>query len=361
MKALLVLQEGPGAGHTYPLDPVVKPVVSVGRSTTCDLVLDDHRSSRHHADFRWDGHHWLVVDQDSTNGTYVNGLQVHRPYELRLGDRVTCGETTLVLREPSAVGGREPSAVGGREPSAVGGREPSAVGGHPPVGAVREPPAPAVGERQPVGAAIAPGEGVREPPAPAALSPGLTTAFWVAQGIVTVAVICLAAGSFLPWLEITGSLSQELGGMLQGLANLVASLSGPDSVYNLSLRVEGLEGYGKLTLAVAAISLAALVVEIFFHRRSLIPAIVYLATGVLAVGAMALDLATYYNYYNQVKEMSLLFGIRMEEVAGFFDRLIDAQITPMIGLQLAGLGLVLLLAGGLVRLAVGLLARRGPA
>ena len=61
---------------------------SVGRSTECNIVLKDHRSSRHHADLRWNGHAWQVVDQGSTNGTYVNGLQVRQPYDLRFGDRV---------------------------------------------------------------------------------------------------------------------------------------------------------------------------------------------------------------------------------------------------------------------------------
>ena len=101
MKAWLVLQEGPGAGHSYPLDPFKRPALSIGRSSECDVMLNDQRASRHHGDIRWNGRQWEVVDRGSTNGTYVNGMQVHQPYELRLGDRVTIGETTIVLREYS--------------------------------------------------------------------------------------------------------------------------------------------------------------------------------------------------------------------------------------------------------------------
>ena len=119
MIALLVLQEGPGAGQQYTLDPAQQPVLSVGRSSACQIMLNDHRASRHHADFSWDGRQWTVVDQGSTNGTYVNGMRVHSPYDLRLGDRVTIGETTMVMRQPVA---QPPPMAAGPAQAAYGGR-----------------------------------------------------------------------------------------------------------------------------------------------------------------------------------------------------------------------------------------------
>ena len=115
MRAWLFLQEGPGAGHSYPLDPVTRKVYSIGRSSECAICLNDTRASRHHADIRWDGQRWTVIDQSSTNGTYVNGMRVHGPYDLRLGDRVTIGETTMVLRQASggSTGARPVAAAPG--------------------------------------------------------------------------------------------------------------------------------------------------------------------------------------------------------------------------------------------------------
>ena len=41
---------------------------------------------------------WYVEDLGSTNGTYLNQKRVTSPAELRAGDRVKIGKTTLELR-----------------------------------------------------------------------------------------------------------------------------------------------------------------------------------------------------------------------------------------------------------------------
>jgi len=45
MKARLIVQEGPSSGLSYSLDPFQQPVLSVGRSSQCDIVLKDPRVS----------------------------------------------------------------------------------------------------------------------------------------------------------------------------------------------------------------------------------------------------------------------------------------------------------------------------
>lgn len=320
MKARLICQEGPGAGDSYPLDPNKQTVYSVGRSSECDLVLKDHRSSRHHADIHWDGRQWQVVDRGSTNGSFVNGLQVHRPYDLRPGDRLTIGETTMVLQQ--------------EQPE-------------------RPQPSP-----RPQGRSAAAQARAREAQ-PAGHNTAANAVFWLVQGLVTAAVVCLAAGAFLPWIEITGSLSRDLEPLVQGIADLIASLSGQDSLLHVSQRIGGLEGYGKLTLGIAIVSAIALVVDIFFYRRSVVPAVVYLGTGIVSVGAMGFDLANYYRYYQDLQDLGLLFGIQLGEVIQVFDHFIEMEATPMAGLFLTGAGLLLLLVGGLGRLVVALLRRRG--
>jgi hypothetical protein len=298
-------------------------------------VLNDQRASRHHGDIRWNGHQWEVVDRGSTNGTYVNGMQVHQPYELRLGDRVTIGETTIVLREYSTQSSAPPPKI--KDPGRTA--EGRALRGVAPVA----PPKRA-----------APQSEVR-----ATGSTSAAVAFWIVQGVIVAAVLCLATGAFLPWLKITGSLSQDLQPLIQGIADIVATLSGPNSMFNISQEIGGLEGYGKLTLAIAVVSMIALVVDIFFFRKSMVPGIVYLVSGLIAAGAIGFDLINYYRYYEQLSDLTLLFGIQLSDVVQVLEHLIEIEITPMIGLPLTIAGLLLLLLGGLGRLIVALLDRNG--
>ena len=70
--------------------------LTVGRGEQNDIELegDDFASARH-ARFepRQDGV-W-IVDTGSTNGTYVNGIQLERPRKLATGDIVRVGQTDL--------------------------------------------------------------------------------------------------------------------------------------------------------------------------------------------------------------------------------------------------------------------------
>ncbi|MFE6409224.1 FHA domain-containing protein [Streptomyces sp. NPDC057837] len=49
----------------------------VGRDPSSDIVLDDDRVSWHHAVLRPEDGHWTLEDENSTNGTYADGLRVH--------------------------------------------------------------------------------------------------------------------------------------------------------------------------------------------------------------------------------------------------------------------------------------------
>ncbi len=333
MKAWLVFQEGPGAGHALPLDPFKQTVLSLGRSSECDIVLADQRASRHHGDVRWNGRHWEIIDRGSTNGTYVNGMQVHKPYDLRLGDRITIGETTLVLRE---FAGQPATPARGAQPGPAKQKSPTeegrAIGGPSPAAPARE----------------------AEPVAGPA---GLGVAAWVIRGLAAVSVVSLASGAFLPWLRIEGSLSQDMGQLLQGLANVIATLSGPDSVFNVTQEIGGLQGYGKLTLAIAVVSLVALVIDLFLRPRSIVAGAIYLVAGLVAAGAIGFDLINYYRFYNQIQSMTLLLGVRLTDVVQVFDRFIEVKVTPMVGLFLTAIGLIVLLVAGAGRLIIALLDR----
>jgi hypothetical protein len=169
--------------------------------------------------------------------------------------------------------------------------------------------------------------------------------------------VCLASGAFLPWLRLTGSLSQDLEPLIKGVADIVSSIFGADSLFHVTQEFNGLEGHGKLTLGVAVVCSIALVVDMFFYRRSVAPGIVYLLSGVIAVGAMASDLVNLYGLYKQVESWSVMFGIELGEVVQFLDQFIKIEVEPLIGLQITVVGLALLLVGGVGRLVVALLAR----
>ena len=69
---------------------IARPVTTIGRAPSNDLVLDVGDVSRHHARLERTGGELRVVDLGSTNGTRVNGDPV-RESALRPGDEVSFG------------------------------------------------------------------------------------------------------------------------------------------------------------------------------------------------------------------------------------------------------------------------------
>lgn len=69
---------------------VDKPVVTIGRALANDIVIDDARVSRYHAEIRAVGGKYCLYDLKSTNGTWVNGRKVTESV-LTSGDMVSFG------------------------------------------------------------------------------------------------------------------------------------------------------------------------------------------------------------------------------------------------------------------------------
>lgn len=70
----------------------------VGRTTECELALDDTFVSQQHARlFAKDGS-WYVEDLGSTNGTFVNDQRLGAPAMVQPGDRIRTGTTIMELR-----------------------------------------------------------------------------------------------------------------------------------------------------------------------------------------------------------------------------------------------------------------------
>jgi hypothetical protein len=70
--------------------------VTLGRLPECDLAIADPNVSRHHAEVRRGADEtWVVADLGSTNGTKVNGLRTDAPHQLKDGDEITVGSTSI--------------------------------------------------------------------------------------------------------------------------------------------------------------------------------------------------------------------------------------------------------------------------
>ncbi len=72
------------------------PLVTIGRSSGCEIHVPDASVSRRHAEIARRGETFLLRDLDSHNGTRVNGTRVREPLAIGPGDRIEVGD--LVLR-----------------------------------------------------------------------------------------------------------------------------------------------------------------------------------------------------------------------------------------------------------------------
>jgi pSer/pThr/pTyr-binding forkhead associated (FHA) protein len=80
----------------YPLNDKLE--VTVGRGSGCDIVIDNAAVSRHHCTLREVRRKWTVVDEGSSNGTFVNGEKIAQ-HELQHKDRIVLGKHTLLFNQ----------------------------------------------------------------------------------------------------------------------------------------------------------------------------------------------------------------------------------------------------------------------
>ncbi len=69
-------------------------VTTLGKGRTCDLMLEDPYTSETHAKIVVKENHVLILDLNSTNGTFVNGVKV-REAELQEDSSILVGQTQL--------------------------------------------------------------------------------------------------------------------------------------------------------------------------------------------------------------------------------------------------------------------------
>lgn len=84
---------------------------SVGRADSSAIRLTDRNVSRKHAVLKRSGDGWLVVDVDSYNGTYVNGLRVVGEQLVSHGDVVQLGDYRLEFTDEAKLAPPSPEAA----------------------------------------------------------------------------------------------------------------------------------------------------------------------------------------------------------------------------------------------------------
>jgi hypothetical protein len=90
----LVVLSGPYAGRTFLLGD---GTAVIGRDPAAEIAFPtDPTTSRRHATVEWDGSAWVLRDQGSTNGTFVNGARVTEQV-LHPGDQIRIGANELRL------------------------------------------------------------------------------------------------------------------------------------------------------------------------------------------------------------------------------------------------------------------------
>lgn len=90
----LLITGGPLTGTIIPLGTAV---ITIGRSPSSTLVIDDpYASSRHATISNHDGD-WIIEDAGSTNGSFVDEERLIEPVRLAPGVTVRIGQTTFQL------------------------------------------------------------------------------------------------------------------------------------------------------------------------------------------------------------------------------------------------------------------------
>ncbi|MFW6189659.1 MAG: FHA domain-containing protein [Planctomycetota bacterium] len=92
MKAKLEAENGPLEGTVYRIGGTGS--LTIGRASSADLSIPDKAVSRSHCRLEHEDSFWWLIDDDSHNGTLVNGKPIAKAM-LFGGDRIEIGHQTF--------------------------------------------------------------------------------------------------------------------------------------------------------------------------------------------------------------------------------------------------------------------------
>jgi pSer/pThr/pTyr-binding forkhead associated (FHA) protein len=92
--ALATLVHASGQVH-----PLLGDLFYIGRDKSCHIqITGDTSVSRKHASIRRSGVTFVIEDNHSSNGVYINGAKIEGPHELRVGEKVEIGKQVYEFR-----------------------------------------------------------------------------------------------------------------------------------------------------------------------------------------------------------------------------------------------------------------------
>jgi pSer/pThr/pTyr-binding forkhead associated (FHA) protein len=85
--------------------PLTKPVTTLGRQIGNDIVFQEEFLSRFHAEIVHENDKYILVDKDSTSGTFINGRKIDRCV-LNSGDLISLANIFIMFvnNSPKIVG-----------------------------------------------------------------------------------------------------------------------------------------------------------------------------------------------------------------------------------------------------------------
>lgn len=90
--AMLLMENG----KSFPLD---QAVITIGRMLNNNLVIDDPRVSRHHAQLRAVDGHFVLSDTNSTGGVFVNGRRIAQAVVIYPNDSISLAGVILTFHQ----------------------------------------------------------------------------------------------------------------------------------------------------------------------------------------------------------------------------------------------------------------------
>jgi len=98
-----VIQSGKHAGKKLRLP---SPEILIGRDESCVIRLTSRDVSRYHCRIRRTESGWTVRDLGSSNGTFVNDVEIQQEQELKPGDAIRTGPLILQFKGESTAADR---------------------------------------------------------------------------------------------------------------------------------------------------------------------------------------------------------------------------------------------------------------
>ncbi len=102
-------------GLTREVEYTVEGSVFVGRSNICEIFFDDDRLSKQHFVIEVTKMGCNIIDLDSTNGTFVNGVKLTEKRLLADGDVILAGRETFVFHLPQQLASEDEELFEGVE------------------------------------------------------------------------------------------------------------------------------------------------------------------------------------------------------------------------------------------------------